>query len=56
MLFINKMKSIVSLYKSCETASDKVVLTCMLLIGAALMVAPIATLAVTVWMSAILLQ
>lgn len=50
------MKSIVSLYKSCESITDKVVVTCMLLIGAALLAAPIATLAVTVMMGVTLLQ
>lgn len=50
------MKSIVSLYKSCETASEKVVVTFMLLIGAALLAAPIATLAITVMMGVTLLQ
>lgn len=50
------MKSIASLYRSCETTSDKVVVTCMLLVGAALLAAPIATLAVTVMMGITLLQ
>lgn len=50
------MKSIASLYKSCESITDKLVVTCMLLIGAALLAALIATLAVTVIMGVTLLQ
>ena len=44
-----------SLYKSCESAADKVVATCMILIGAAVLSALITTLVITVMMGITLL-